>query len=294
MGTLINFVEPYLPVLLTQTFRFGKHSYKGAPSRLVQLVEIPKAWFRHFYVSALFVSTACMYIVVHVYVGGYQTPDSLLWLLDVLCGSDREVSCTKLWVLLSKKHVSNVLISLILCVYQPIRPPLFWLCCCCSCNAYVAFTRRTLCKSSHPAVKSTSPTIWSVICTISVLLPQCYRKLTVSFARRAAIIIMPAWIRCNCAIAVHWIMWPLWRFCIAGCSSSNRIWYWRSCVAMPTAKLCRKSIEFRVVAILRWSLLRTWCSRCWCTSRCFCWCRRIRRGCLFCAGCWSIRLRMRG
>lgn len=93
MGTMINFIEPYLPVLLTQTFRFGKHSYKGAPNRLVQLCELPKAWFRHFYVLALFVSTASMYMVIHVYVLHHRASEQLLSLLDALCGSDRVVRC---------------------------------------------------------------------------------------------------------------------------------------------------------------------------------------------------------
>lgn len=91
LGALINFIEPYLPVLITQTFRYGKHSHKGPPSRLVQLAEIPKAWFRHFYVFALVWSSVCMYLAVYVYVGGYRAPNAVLWFLDLMCGSEREV-----------------------------------------------------------------------------------------------------------------------------------------------------------------------------------------------------------
>lgn len=92
LGTLINFIEPYLPALITQTFRYGKHSHKGAPSRLVQLAEIPKSAFRHFYVFALLWSAAWMYVVVHVYVGGYDAPVGVIWLLDTLCGGSGRVA----------------------------------------------------------------------------------------------------------------------------------------------------------------------------------------------------------
>lgn len=91
VGTLINFVEPYLPVLITQSFRYGKHAHKGAPSRLVQLTEIPKSAFRHFYVFALVWSAAWMYLVLLVYVVGYRAPDGVIWLLDTLCGGSGRV-----------------------------------------------------------------------------------------------------------------------------------------------------------------------------------------------------------
>lgn len=92
LGTLINFIEPYLPILITQTFRYGKHSHKGAPNRLVQMAEIPKSSFRHFYVFALGWSAAWMYLVVHVYVGGYKAPDGVIWVLDTLCGGSGRVA----------------------------------------------------------------------------------------------------------------------------------------------------------------------------------------------------------
>lgn len=90
LGTLLNFIEPWLPAIIRQTFRYGKHSYKGAPSRLAQLAELPKSYFRHFYVFALVWSAGWMYLVLHVYVGRWQAPESVLWLLDTLCGSQRQ------------------------------------------------------------------------------------------------------------------------------------------------------------------------------------------------------------
>lgn len=95
LGTLINFIEPHLPIIVTQTFRYGKHSYKGAPSRFVQNAEIPKSFFRHFYVFALLLSSGCMWLVAYVYIAGHQTPDTVLQWLDLLCGSDRQIRCKR-------------------------------------------------------------------------------------------------------------------------------------------------------------------------------------------------------
>lgn len=91
LGALINLTEPYLPIIVLQTFRYGKYSYKGAPNRLVQLCEIPKSYFKHFYAAALLWSILVMYIVINTYVYGFKVSDSIIWSLDVICGSGRQV-----------------------------------------------------------------------------------------------------------------------------------------------------------------------------------------------------------
>lgn len=91
LGTLINLTEPYLPIIVLQTFRYGKHSYKGAPNRLVELCEIPKSYFRHFYAAALIWSILSMYIVINTYVYGFKVSDTLVWSLDLICGNGRQV-----------------------------------------------------------------------------------------------------------------------------------------------------------------------------------------------------------
>lgn len=146
LGTLINFVEPYLPVLIKQTFRYGKHSHKGAPSRLVQMAELPKSAFRHFYVFALVWSGAWMYLVLHVYVGGYKAPDGVIWLLDTMCGGSKRVVRSKLLVR-TTKYV------LILIYVKKLIPQLhLLLSCSCLSNASVAATKRTSSKYSLPPV----------------------------------------------------------------------------------------------------------------------------------------------
>lgn len=88
----INISENNLPTTLLQTFRYGKHAYKGAPSRLVQTIEIPKSAFAHFYVFAIVWAILIFYLVFSVYVLGYTVPEWVIDALDLLCGKDRQVT----------------------------------------------------------------------------------------------------------------------------------------------------------------------------------------------------------
>lgn len=95
LGGLVNFIEPYLPTIITQTFRYGKHAHKGTPNRLAQMCEIPKSYFRHFYVFALFWSVSVWSVVARTYLSGNPVSQVIIWFLDILCGSEREVTSRK-------------------------------------------------------------------------------------------------------------------------------------------------------------------------------------------------------
>lgn len=88
----INISENNLPSALLQTFRYGKHAYKGAPSRLVQTFEIPKSTFAHFYVFAIVWAILIFYLVFSVYVLGNYVPEWIIDGLDFFCGKDRQVT----------------------------------------------------------------------------------------------------------------------------------------------------------------------------------------------------------
>lgn len=88
-GVCINVSEDNLPTALLQTFRYGKHAYKGSPSRLVQTFEIPKSYFKHFYVFAIVWAISIFYLCLSVYALGAKVPDWIIDALDLLCGSNR-------------------------------------------------------------------------------------------------------------------------------------------------------------------------------------------------------------
>ncbi|CAD7082377.1 unnamed protein product [Hermetia illucens] len=92
-GALINFLEPYLPTIIKQSFRYGKMSYKGDQSRITSLLEIPKSWFKHFYVFSLIWSIAAVALAARCYLVSLQSaPTVVLWFLDIVTGSkERQV-----------------------------------------------------------------------------------------------------------------------------------------------------------------------------------------------------------
>ena len=91
LGTLMNLIERYLPTVIKQTFRYGKYAHKENSDKLVEKIEIPKAWFSHFYVFAIFWSWGWLIITVSVYFYDYQPHQYLIIsYLDFSCGNDRK------------------------------------------------------------------------------------------------------------------------------------------------------------------------------------------------------------
>uniref|UniRef100_T1GBQ6 Polyprenal reductase n=1 Tax=Megaselia scalaris TaxID=36166 RepID=T1GBQ6_MEGSC len=77
-GALMNFLEPHLPQFITQSFRYGKHESKGEKNPLVCLLEVPKSWFKHFYVFALGWSALALYLTVKGIIFRTSAPEFVL------------------------------------------------------------------------------------------------------------------------------------------------------------------------------------------------------------------------
>ncbi|XP_055533611.1 polyprenol reductase [Wyeomyia smithii] len=89
LGSLIATIERLLPTAISQTFRYGKHAYKGPQDRFVSLLEVPKAWFKHFYIFAAIWSLAGFYFMVNAYFAGRETPSYVLDFLDIMATTKR-------------------------------------------------------------------------------------------------------------------------------------------------------------------------------------------------------------
>lgn len=92
-GSLINYFESKLPHFLNQTFRYGKFSAKGKKSKLV--TEVPKAWFKHFYLFAVLIYTYVLILVTTVYIFNWNVPNYVSSALDQICGSSRYAYTSK-------------------------------------------------------------------------------------------------------------------------------------------------------------------------------------------------------
>lgn len=91
-GSLLNFVEPHLPAFIRQSFRYGKHCYKGPEDKLVSKLEVPKSWFGHFYVFAFSWSMLALYLVLKGIIMHNIAPDYVLDFLDFVAGGAKNRS----------------------------------------------------------------------------------------------------------------------------------------------------------------------------------------------------------
>lgn len=93
LGSLMNSVEKYLPSYIRKIFRFGKHSYQSENSydKLVERIEVPKSWFKHFYIFAVIWSWLGFILAFSVYFLNYHPHMLLLKYLDFSCGTNREI-----------------------------------------------------------------------------------------------------------------------------------------------------------------------------------------------------------
>lgn len=80
-GISINLVEKYLPPFIVCAFRYGKFAYKGKYKSFIKPIEVPKSWFKHFYVVSSLLSLTALWFVFGSYVLNSQVP---LWLRDMV------------------------------------------------------------------------------------------------------------------------------------------------------------------------------------------------------------------
>ncbi|XP_030383597.1 polyprenol reductase [Scaptodrosophila lebanonensis] len=92
-GSLMTLVEAHLPNSIRQSFRYGKHSHKGPTDAIVSYLEVPKSWFKHFYMFSLVWSLLALYLIASVIAGQIEAPEYVLRFLDFISGgrSHREV-----------------------------------------------------------------------------------------------------------------------------------------------------------------------------------------------------------
>ncbi|XP_053960907.1 polyprenol reductase [Anastrepha obliqua] len=85
-GSLVNLVESLLPNCLRQSFRYGKHSYKGPANALISSMELPKSWFKHFYIFAFTWSMLALFLVMKGLLMKTEAPEVVLVFLDFIAG----------------------------------------------------------------------------------------------------------------------------------------------------------------------------------------------------------------
>ncbi|VEN54728.1 unnamed protein product [Callosobruchus maculatus] len=105
-SSLINFFEDYLPNILVEIFKYGKVA-SSKRQGLHTKIEIPKAWFKHFYVVAVVAFAYIFYVTTRVYVIGANVPEWFLNFLIICCGQSRIAHTPA-----TKVYLATILLSL--------------------------------------------------------------------------------------------------------------------------------------------------------------------------------------
>lgn len=92
VGSLINYFENYLPAFISQIFRYGKFAYNGKTSFLIRPIQVPKSWFRHFYIFSSILTVFTLTLVTRAYIFDIAPPLWIIQLLDCCCGSLRRAT----------------------------------------------------------------------------------------------------------------------------------------------------------------------------------------------------------
>ena len=87
LGSLVNSFEKYIPSIFSHTLRYGKFSCKG--ELFLTTFEVPKAWFKHFYVYSSILSSLSLGFLICVYILKVHVPIFVYDTLDYLGGSFR-------------------------------------------------------------------------------------------------------------------------------------------------------------------------------------------------------------
>ncbi|XP_077297337.1 polyprenal reductase [Arctopsyche grandis] len=90
VGFLINLIEDRLPDIITQSFRYGKFSSTKKPIQAICSSQLPKSYFKHFYVLATLLSSGALFLALRLYIFKITVPSWLVSFLDFWCGENRQ------------------------------------------------------------------------------------------------------------------------------------------------------------------------------------------------------------
>ncbi|XP_030022781.2 polyprenol reductase [Manduca sexta] len=71
-GVLINYYEKYVPPFIKKGYLYGSFAYQGSEANYLQVLEIPKSYYRHFYLFASLFSVSSLFYMCMVYFLGFE------------------------------------------------------------------------------------------------------------------------------------------------------------------------------------------------------------------------------
>ncbi|KAL0117403.1 hypothetical protein PUN28_010318 [Cardiocondyla obscurior] len=89
IGSMINFLDPYVPAALKRSFLYGKFSTK-TPHVILTKLEVPKSNFRHMYIFSAPALAITLCSILYMYIYNANVPEIIIMLLDTLLGTSRK------------------------------------------------------------------------------------------------------------------------------------------------------------------------------------------------------------
>ncbi|XP_045492288.1 polyprenol reductase [Colias croceus] len=87
-GFLINHYEKHVPAFIIKGFKYGAFAYQGSGANYVQLIEIPKALYRHFYAFSSIFSVVTLFYAVIVYNFEHSVSKYVVFMLKLILEQD--------------------------------------------------------------------------------------------------------------------------------------------------------------------------------------------------------------
>lgn len=87
-GSLINKYENHIPVFIIKAYKYGSFAYKGSEANFLQLIEMPKSCYRHFYIFSSLFSTFALIQMILVYFCNFNVVEYVVLLLRCLLEVD--------------------------------------------------------------------------------------------------------------------------------------------------------------------------------------------------------------
>ncbi|XP_018404483.1 PREDICTED: polyprenol reductase [Cyphomyrmex costatus] len=86
---LLNLLESQVPILIKRAFYYGKFD-TTTPNLIAAKLEVPKRWFRHFYIFCAPLMTFTIFFLCHIYLNNIEVPEVIFTFLDALLGTSRK------------------------------------------------------------------------------------------------------------------------------------------------------------------------------------------------------------
>ncbi|XP_004927986.1 polyprenol reductase [Bombyx mori] len=88
-GVLIKKFEDYVPAFIKKSFSYGSFAYQGSEANFLKIIEIPKAYYRHFYLFSSIFSVLSLFYMILVYFLGFSVNEYLFTVLNYILLEDQ-------------------------------------------------------------------------------------------------------------------------------------------------------------------------------------------------------------